>query len=44
MFVTVDVYDGPSEPQVYHGNTLTSRVPFREVVEAIATYSFDFSV
>ncbi|XP_071543528.1 inactive phospholipase C-like protein 1 isoform X2 [Panulirus ornatus] len=42
--VKVDVWDGPEEPMVYHGNTLTSKVPFREVVDAIASYAFDFSV
>lgn len=41
---TVDVWDGQDEPVVYHGNTLTSKVPFRDVVDAIASYSFDFSV
>ncbi|XP_045102897.1 inactive phospholipase C-like protein 1 isoform X1 [Portunus trituberculatus] len=42
--VKVDVWDGQEEPLVYHGNTLTSKIPFREVIHAIATYSFDFSV
>nr|XP_053636107.1 inactive phospholipase C-like protein 1 [Cherax quadricarinatus] len=42
--VKVDVWDGPEAPVVYHGNTLTTKVPFRDVVEAIATYAFDFSV
>ncbi|XP_063585397.1 inactive phospholipase C-like protein 2 [Penaeus indicus] len=42
--VKVDVWDGQDEPVVYHGNTLTSKVPFRDVVDAIASYSFDFSV
>ncbi|XP_068201247.1 inactive phospholipase C-like protein 1 isoform X1 [Palaemon carinicauda] len=41
--VKVDVWDGQDEPMVYHGNTLTSKIPFREVVDAIASYSFDFS-
>ncbi|KAF2358784.1 Phosphatidylinositol-specific phospholipase C X domain, partial [Trinorchestia longiramus] len=42
--VKVDVHDGPTEPLVYNGLAHTSFVPFREVVEAIATFSFDFSV
>lgn len=36
----VDIYDGDSEPMVFHGKTLTSKVPVREVCEAIAKYAF----
>ena len=37
---TVDVWDGPDEPVVYHGRTLTSRLPAREALTAIAKYAF----
>ncbi|KAE9399900.1 PLC-like phosphodiesterase [Gymnopus androsaceus JB14] len=36
----MDVYDGPEEPMVYHGNTLTSKVSVREICHAIAKYAF----
>ncbi|XP_076033546.1 inactive phospholipase C-like protein 1 isoform X2 [Oratosquilla oratoria] len=42
--VKVDVWDGPEEPVVFHGNTLTSKVAFSEVVDVIGSYAFDFSV
>ena len=39
--VEVDIWDGPSgEPIVYHGHTLTSRIPFKDVVAAIGQYAF----
>ncbi|XP_057215180.1 1-phosphatidylinositol 4,5-bisphosphate phosphodiesterase delta-3-A [Triplophysa rosa] len=38
--VELDCWDGEKEPVIYHGHTLTSKVPFREVVEAIAEYAF----
>lgn len=38
--VELDIYDGDSEPMVFHGKTLTSKVPVREVCEAIAKYAF----
>jgi len=38
--LTVDVYDGDNEPVVYHGKTLTSKVPVREICRAIAKYAF----
>ena len=37
---TVDIYDGDCEPVIYHGRTLTSKVPVREVCEAIMKYGF----
>lgn len=40
---TVDIYDGDCEPVVYHGRTLTSKVPVREVCEAILKYGFVMS-
>ncbi|XP_066089514.1 1-phosphatidylinositol 4,5-bisphosphate phosphodiesterase delta-4 [Saccopteryx bilineata] len=42
--VEVDIWDGPSgEPVVYHGHTLTSRIPFKEVVATVAQYAFQTS-
>ncbi|CAI9165124.1 unnamed protein product [Rangifer tarandus platyrhynchus] len=42
--VEVDIWDGPSgEPIVYHGHTLTSRIPFKDVVAAIGQYAFQTS-
>ncbi|KIJ28576.1 hypothetical protein M422DRAFT_784554 [Sphaerobolus stellatus SS14] len=38
--VEVDVYDGDTEPQIFHGKTLTSKVSLREVCQAIAKYAF----
>ncbi|XP_057600278.1 1-phosphatidylinositol 4,5-bisphosphate phosphodiesterase delta-4 [Hippopotamus amphibius kiboko] len=42
--VEVDIWDGPSgEPIVYHGHTLTSRIPFKDVVATIGQYAFQTS-
>jgi len=38
--VEIDVYDGDSGPMIFHGKTFTSKVPVREVCEAIAKYAF----
>ncbi|TFK64981.1 PLC-like phosphodiesterase [Pluteus cervinus] len=38
--VEVDIYDGDTEPMVFHGKTLTSKVSLREVCQAIAKYGF----
>ncbi|KAF8196666.1 PLC-like phosphodiesterase [Mycena galopus ATCC 62051] len=38
--VELDIYDGPHEPMVYHGKTLTSEVSVREICSAIAKYAF----
>ncbi|KAJ7026291.1 1-phosphatidylinositol-4,5-bisphosphate phosphodiesterase 1 [Mycena alexandri] len=38
--VEMDIYDGPREPMVYHGKTLTSAVSVREICQAIAKYAF----
>ena len=39
--VELDCWNGPSgQPQVTHGRTLTSRVPFAEVIAAVAQYAF----
>ncbi|KAG7093962.1 hypothetical protein E1B28_007593 [Marasmius oreades] len=38
--VELDIYDGDEEPMVFHGKTFTSKVPVREVCQAIAKYAF----
>ncbi|XP_056109622.1 1-phosphatidylinositol 4,5-bisphosphate phosphodiesterase delta-3-A isoform X2 [Rhinichthys klamathensis goyatoka] len=38
--VELDCWDGEKEPVIYHGHTLTSKVPFSEVVKVIAEYAF----
>ncbi|KAI0049935.1 PLC-like phosphodiesterase [Auriscalpium vulgare] len=38
--VELDIYDGDAEPVIYHGKTLTSKVPLREVCNAIQKYAF----
>ena len=39
--VELDCWDGErGEPVIYHGHTLTSKVPFKEVIETIAQYAF----
>lgn len=37
---TVDVWDGSEEPIIYHGRTLTSKLPVRDALIAIAKYAF----
>lgn len=36
----VDIYDGATEPVVYHGRTLVAQVSVREICQAIAKYAF----
>ena len=36
----VDIYDGDTEPMIFHGKTLTSKVALRAICEAIAKYAF----
>lgn len=39
--VELDCWDGPNgQPQITHGHTLTSKVPFKDVITAIARYAF----
>ncbi|XP_050980692.1 1-phosphatidylinositol 4,5-bisphosphate phosphodiesterase delta-3-A [Labeo rohita] len=38
--VELDCWDGEKEPIIYHGHTLTSKVPFSEVLKVIAEYAF----
>ncbi len=40
IFTVVDIFDGDKEPVVYHGKTLTTKVPLRKACEAIAKYAF----
>jgi phosphatidylinositol phospholipase C, delta len=40
IFTIVDIFDGDKEPVVYHGKTLTTKVPLRKTCEAIAKYAF----
>lgn len=42
--VELDCWDGDKgEPVIYHGHTLTSKVPFVEVIETINQYAFKVS-
>uniref|UniRef100_A0A8C5AZM7 Phosphoinositide phospholipase C n=1 Tax=Gadus morhua TaxID=8049 RepID=A0A8C5AZM7_GADMO len=42
--VEVDCWDGPNgEPIVYHGHTFTSKILFRDVVQAVDKYAFKAS-
>jgi phosphatidylinositol phospholipase C delta len=36
----VDIYDGDTEPMIFHGRTYTSKVSLREVRLAIGKYGF----
>ena len=39
--VELDCWDGPGgEPSIFHGHTLTQRVPFADVTKALAQYAF----
>ncbi|KZP20290.1 PLC-like phosphodiesterase [Athelia psychrophila] len=38
--VELDIYDGEKEPVIFHGKTLTTKVPLSEVCHAIAKYAF----
>ena len=39
----VDCWDGPSQPIVYHGRTLTSKILFSDVVATINEHAFTTS-
>ena len=40
----VDCWDGPdNEPIIYHGHTLTSKILFKDVIEAIKEHAFAVS-
>ncbi|KAF8064845.1 1-phosphatidylinositol-4,5-bisphosphate phosphodiesterase 1 [Lyophyllum atratum] len=38
--VELDIYDGDTEPVVFHGKTFTSKVSLRDICHAIAKYAF----
>ncbi|CAH3162232.1 unnamed protein product [Porites evermanni] len=41
--IELDCWDGPDEPVITHGLTLTSKVRFRDVVQVIREYAFEAS-
>ncbi|GJJ14667.1 hypothetical protein Clacol_008933 [Clathrus columnatus] len=41
--VELDIFDGETEPMIFHGKTLTTKVSLREVCIAIAKYAFHAS-
>ena len=41
--IVVDLWDGPEMPIVYHGNTLTTKIAFTDVVSVIAQFAFEAS-
>ena len=42
--VELDCWDGEGEePIVYHGHTLTSKILFRDILEAVNKYAFEVS-
>jgi phosphatidylinositol phospholipase C, delta len=36
----VDIYDGATEPVVFHGGTLTTEISLRDICIAISKYAF----
>lgn len=36
----MDIYDGETEPVIYHGKTLTTRIALRDICQAIMRYAF----
>lgn len=40
MYFLVDCWDSLAGPVVYHGNTLTSKIPLQEVFETIQEFAF----
>lgn len=41
--IKVDCWDGATGPVVFHGNTLTSKVPLEDVLETINEHAFALS-
>ena len=39
----VDCWEGPQYPIIFHGRTLTSKIAFTDVVDAIRDHAFDVS-
>ena len=42
-FCVVDCWDGPDGPIIFHGKTLTSKIKFTDVVQAIGEHAFAVS-
>lgn len=41
LIFLVDCWDGPNgDPVIYHGYTLTSKIPFKDVIETINKHAF----
>lgn len=40
VFNAVDCWDGPDEPVIFHGRTMTSKIKFKDVVKAINDHAF----
>ncbi|KAK9958816.1 hypothetical protein ABG768_010916 [Culter alburnus] len=38
--VELDCWDGPDEPVIFHGRTMTSKIKFKDVVKAINDHAF----
>lgn len=41
--VELDCWDGPTEPVIYHGYTLTSKILFKDVITTVNKYAFRMS-
>ena len=40
IYSIVDIWDGEDGPVIFHGHTLTSKIPLADVARAIAKYAF----
>ncbi|XP_051513104.1 1-phosphatidylinositol 4,5-bisphosphate phosphodiesterase gamma-2 isoform X4 [Myxocyprinus asiaticus] len=41
--IELDCWNGPEEPVIYHGRTMTSKIKFRDVVKAVNEHAFKTS-
>ena len=41
--IELDCFDDHGDPEIYHKNTLTTRIPLRAVLQAIHEYAFEAS-
>ncbi|XP_056335007.1 1-phosphatidylinositol 4,5-bisphosphate phosphodiesterase gamma-2 isoform X2 [Danio aesculapii] len=41
--IELDCWNGPNEPVIYHGRTMTSKIKFKDVVKAINDHAFTTS-
>ncbi|CAE7579550.1 plcd3a, partial [Symbiodinium microadriaticum] len=41
--VELDCWDGDDEPVIFHGNTITTKVLFRDVINAMVEFNFRVS-